>query len=867
MPGLQALPKHRLKIIFLIILFLATAIFSPAVARIDPLKSENRLTENRENYTPANLLEKGKALYEGEKFAEAVKVLQEALNATDDRLQQAIILSNLSLAYQQLGLWQDAGETISQSLDLLENLSPSTQRSNLLAQALDVRGKLELARGQTETALSTWEEAADLYRQSNDRSALQRNRLNQVAAWQALGLYRQAQNALVEIRKNLESEPNSSLKATVLRSLGDVLRVVGNLDESRQVLEQSLAVATALKSDRAMSEALLSLGNTAFAQQNNASAINFYQQAASIAVTPNIQIQADLDRLVLLLKTQEYKTAGELAIALQSQISNLPASRTAVYAKINLAHSIVKLSLKDRAISSSPTPNPYSLKPSSWLDLARLLSSAIEQAQNLQDDRARSYAIGTLGWLYERAGQFSNARQLTEQALDIAQTLDALDLAYQWQWQLGRLLENRQEAIAAYSEAVTSLQSLRNDLVVINPDVQFSFQEEVEPVYRQLVDLLLKEPNQSNLIQARNTIELLQLAELNNFFRAACLEAKIEIDRLVDRDGTAAVIYPIILSDRLEVIVKLPQKQLRHYATPLSQSQVERILEQLRNNLTQPDTVKEAKFFGQQVYEWLIEPIAEDLAQSKIETLVFVLDGSLRNIPMAALYDGQQYLVEKYSIALTPGLQLIDPQPLQRKPLKAIAGGLTEPRSGFSGLKYVAQELEQIRAEMPSQELLNEQFTAQALQDRIASQPFPIVHLATHGQFSSKAEQTFILAWDKPIEVNEFNNLLQTREESQARAIELLVLSACQTAVGDKRAALGLAGVAIRAGARSTIASLWYIDDASTSLLMSKFYQELTDRQLTPAEALRRAQISLMHEPQYKSPLFWAAYVLVGNWL
>jgi tetratricopeptide (TPR) repeat protein len=395
MPGLQALPKHRLKIIFLIILFLATAIFSPAVAHIARLKSENRLTENTENYTPANLLEKGKALYEGEKFAEAVKVLQEALNISDDRLDRVIILSNLSLAYQQLGSWQDAGETISQSLKLLENLSPSTQRSNLLAQALDVRGKLELARGQTETALSTWEEAADLYRQSKDRSALQRNHLNQAAAWQALGLYRQAQNALVEIKKDLEGEPNSLFKATALRSLGDVLRVVGNLDESRRVLEQSLAVATALKRDRVMSEALLSLGNTAFAQQNNASAINFYQQAASTAVTPNIQIQADLDRLALLLKTQEYKAAEELAIALQSQISNLPASRTTVYGKINLAHSIVQLRLENKEISSTPYPK----KPISWLDLARLLSSAIEQAKDLQDDRARSYAIGTLGWM------------------------------------------------------------------------------------------------------------------------------------------------------------------------------------------------------------------------------------------------------------------------------------------------------------------------------------------------------------------------------------------------------------------------------------------------------------------------------------
>lgn len=199
--------------------------------------------------------------------------------------------------------------------------------------------------------------------------------------------------------------------------------------------------------------------------------------------------------------------------------------------------------------------------------------------------------------------------------------------------------------------------------------------------------------------------------------------------------------------------------------------------------------------------------------------------------------------------------------------LKAIAAGLSEPRRGFSALPNVLRELEEIRSKVPSSILLNNDFTNTALQNQINSLPFPVVHLATHGQFSSKAEETFLVAWDKRIYVNELNNLVRTREQSRPSAIELLVLSACETAAGDKRAALGLAGVAVRAGARSTIASLWNLDDQSTAELMSKFYQELANKSLTKAEALRRAQLALLQNPKYQRPMFWSPYVLLGNWL
>jgi CHAT domain-containing protein len=165
---------------------------------------------------------------------------------------------------------------------------------------------------------------------------------------------------------------------------------------------------------------------------------------------------------------------------------------------------------------------------------------------------------------------------------------------------------------------------------------------------------------------------------------------------------------------------------------------------------------------------------------------------------------------------------------------------------------------------MPTRLLLDEYFTREQLVSSLQERPFEIVHLATHGQFSSDPQQTFILTWDGPVNLNEFERLLRS---GTARSIELLVLSACQTAQGDKRAALGLAGIAVRSGARSTLASLWPVQDASSAQLMMSFYHELMRSGVGKAQALRRAQLSLLQQPQYKHPFYWAAFVLVGLWI
>lgn len=810
-----------------------------------------------------SLLQQGKTFYDAGQYSQAVEVLKRAVTdyaSSGDKVRQALTLSNLSLAYQQLSLWDEAKAAIADSLKILQDPAVNTpNRLQALAQALDIQGRLQFSLGQAQSALDSWEQASKTYTQTGDRTSAIASQINQVQALQALGLYRRAVTQLTQINENLTSMPDSLTKAVGLRSFGDVLQLVGDLDKSRQVLQQSLEISRRLQSLPNISAALFSLGNTARAQQDTQAALNFYQQAAQVS-TSTTKIQAQLNQLSLLIDTKQWQNAQALVTQVQPQLAQLPTSRAGIYARINFAQSLKRLG--QGGVPNAPTTG----------EIAQILATATQQAKETQDRRSEAYALGSLGNLYEQNQQLAEAKDLTNQALLISQAIDAPDLSYRWQWQLGRVLKaqgNETEAIASYTEAVNTLQSLRGDLVAINPNVEFSFRESVEPVYRQLVSLLLEseettKDNQKNLDRARNVFESLQAAELVNFFRAECLTATpVQIDRL---DTQAAVIYPVILADRLEVILSIPKQPLRHYATRLKDNEVETVLATLRQQLVRR-TSRSFLPASQQVYDWLIRPAEADLAKNNIKTLVFVLDGSLRNIPMAALHDGKQYLVEKYSLALTPGLQLLPPESLQQRSLKVLTAGLTQARQNFPALTNVRLELQEIQSEVPSVKLLDREFTSKALQKELDSVSFPVVHIASHGQFSSTADDTFILTWDNRINVNQLDNLLRVNDPQGNRAIELLVLSACRTVAGDRRAALGLAGVAIRAGARSTLASLWYVSDAATVPLMSQFYKELASNKVSRAEALRRAQQVLLQDPQYRHPVYWSPYVLVGNWL
>ncbi|MEM9213693.1 MAG: CHAT domain-containing protein [Cyanobacteria bacterium P01_F01_bin.150] len=920
--------------------------------------------------TAQGLVEQGRDRYEAGQYREAIQLLQQALatyEASGDTLQQAIALSNLSLAHQQLGNWRDARTTIETSLSLLTPLTENG-KADVMAQSLMIQGKLQFSQGQFRDAVETWKQAATYYRQAGDQTGIIKSQFNQTQALQSMGFYQQAIDQLTEIRNTLAAEPDSPTKVSTLHSLGNALRIAGILAPSSSVnteidqkipnrtgqnalqpdattiLDQALVMAKRFELDQAIADIYLSQGDVqrakAFRIQDSdfefqrqvliESALNLYQQAIDQSPSASTQIDARLKKFHLLLTENDeaipWQELQPLRTQIQLQFQSLPPSRTSIYQRVDLAQELIRLKQKQIDTADSLPP---SIQLIQWTDIATLLATANQQAESLGDARVQAQVLGTLGTVYikaereeetdvEKQNRRGESLYLTQQALQLAQRANADEITYRWYWQLAQLRRqgnDREGAIAAYDQAIQSLKVLRQDLAAVDRNVQFSFRDTTEPIHRELVELLL-EPNKvstsdknqkdQDLEKARQTIEDLQLAELDNFFRESCLNANdVNIDEV---DSQAAVIYPIILSDRLEVILSLPQptaqtttnesqpdslstkqtatddvasnkpsRSILNSASPVSTQEIENTTRLIRSFMTQRRLSRGSKAQLQQnlkmLYDWLLAPFAEELEKSGVKTLVFVLDGALRSIPMATLFDGDRYLLETYSIALAPGIQLTESAPPNVQELEVFMGGLSEipeDEQDFTPLPNVNDEFDQIGAIVASsQQLLNERFTERTIQDRISATSAPVVHLATHGEFGPQVENTFILAWDTRLNINEVSTLLQSSELNRRRPIELLVLSACKTASGDSRASLGLAGMAVRSGARSTLASLWTVDDASTSQTMAKFYDVWVNQDVTKAEALRQAQLSLLNDPDpnLNVPYYWAPFVLLGNWL
>ena len=829
-----------------------------------------------------------------------------------------------------------ASQALLQTLEIRQEAELPAPQQRLLAQILDIQGQLHLNRGQFDQALQSWQQTSQLYQAIADVKGQFNSQINQAQAYQELGMYPRACQILLNALtieqkdcqlttiqlKNLPADQPLSLQILALKQLGNILRMLGKPLMSYDVLKQAWQLANQEQNAEALAEITLNLGNTARSLGNQkmqegdrrisislgssvdcqegtkGNATKFYRQAVACYQTlaqkdtfPLLQLQARINTLSLLIQMRYWPDLLVLIPKIQTQLPTLPISRTTITARLKLAQGLMCVQWGVNAPASTLPPPMLQSCPNlkvanqsnqtqlaelaSFDQINRLVQVALEQAQRLGDNLLITNAWGQLGAIAYQQGNFTLAQSLTEKSLQSISSLHHPELVYLWQWQLGRLSQvqgNIPQAIAAYTSAYNLLQSLRRELVGANADIQFAFRDRVEPVYRELVTLLLQSetPSQENLQQSLAIIESLQVAELNNFFQEACLEPNPKLIQAID--AQSAVIYAITLPQGLGVILALPEQPLQYYKTVLATSptspvapSIETAINALMKNTLNPTPIKRLNLRpNQQLYQWLLSPLEPALQHHGIKNLIFVLDGVLRGIPLAALQDGKQYLIEKYSLTLTPGLQLLNPRPSDNQVLNALIGGLAQARQGFNALPGVMIEVEKIASVLPTEVLMDESFTQDRLKAEIAKTDFPIVHLATHAQFSSKAEDTFLLTWDERINVKNLDQLLRVR--GQTGSIELLILSACQTATGDNRAPLGLAGVAIRSGARSTLATLWPVNDESTAQFMSKFYAALEIPGMSKTGALRQAQLSLFQQSQYQHPYYWAPFVLIGNW-
>ena len=835
-------------------------------------------------------------------------------------------------AEQAIAIWEQAA-TIQQQLGNVEQAKESQINQ---ARALQALGLYKRAIAVLQSALQTPQQPALL---------ADLDRLESAAA---LDILQQRLQALTR----LLATPNT---ATALERLGEALQVDGDLAWADRVLQSSLEIATHLSSseairDEAIASANLNLGNVtrtkAIAQLrlNNLSiqqaviqlqklpslspiqrelqyrrteaaqafktetdkALDYYQQAATASSPTLTQTQAHLNRLNLLLDRREWTKAEAAIEQVNPLLNSLPPSRAAIDARINLAQSLVRLTDRETEPPSRTVTSQLQAAPrlqAARLQAAQLLAAAHQQSIGLHNAQADSYALGSLGELYEQSKQWSEAETVTRQALkqvnsvsvtNLPATVNDADLAYRWQYQLGRILAaqgDREEAIKAYSEAAKTLQDrLRSDVAASNLNYQFSFNQDAQqPVHRDLMDLLLRpdQPTQKDLQRVREISTSLLEAQLTSFLQEPCAVATPqEIDTIVqEKKQKTAVFYPVILPDRLEVIVKLPGNEtLYRYRHSVSRNQFLEQLNKFQIALEEEYTFEAVESLAQQFYDWLVKPAESQLEANQVDTLIFTLDRQLQTIPMAALYDGKQYLIDKYAVSEILGLKFASAQSLQPEELKVMAAGLsnippTVPQNvqeDFLPLVNVNRELDELdalnRQGIQVVTLRDQNFTRLNFNAQLNEARFPVVHLATHGQFSVDPQRTFLLtAQDSSgkslIDVDELAALFRVRGRIRLDSIDLLILNACETAAGDDLATLGIAGTAVRAGAQSAIASLWTLDDAPSVDFTKYLYENLRKPDFSRAEALRQTQLALKRTPQYQHPRYWSPYILAGNWL
>jgi CHAT domain-containing protein/tetratricopeptide (TPR) repeat protein len=726
--------------------------------------------------------------------------------------------------------------------------------------------------------------------------------------------YNEVQARLI---KSLANKTSSDVLLLGLKDLGDVLRELGQLEMSEFVLQQGLKIASTTPINYDIGNLYLSLANTsrtyfersksqyllldasddqtdAFLNltiQKAKLSLEIYKKVIFQSLSQSNVLYAKLNRLALLSDldfwtTQETKFQNNKIKPLFNNIQSEILDLADELLNINLSsldrfnRSTIEINLANSLLKINALYN-FSIKPlgrdKDYAQLGLLHSlAAYQNATELGNRRIISASAGLSGKVYIALQNDDLAEVKFKDAISMAMSVEAWDLAYQWQYELAKLYKKQGKITAAtlaYQSAVSSLESVRGDLISLNPDYQFSFSEKVEPIYKQYLSQLmeLSSPNLDTILAVN---EQYQSAEIENYLQCGKLSL-LSIDNIDKKSSLASYFSIINLGEKYVVVFRdLDGKLHSHIA---SSKIIESNIEELRIALFNPNfkNISESSFqpSAQALYQELVKPFYSYIPKSG--TLVFSLDSSLQNIPMTLLHDGKSYLVEQYNISLTMGSKIRQLKSIPVNRMRILLAGLSQASPSFELAqvpKYL-QPLEMVKSEFSHIQkyassvttLLNEQFTTNRFTDALKFKPFSIVHISTHAQFSSDPQKTMILAWENVIGISDLRNLVRGKPGDEP-GFDLLTLSACETAKGDRRSTLGLAGVAVQSGAKSTVASLWLVNDLSTSVLMESFYKYLNNG-WTKTESLRQAQIDLMANTQYRHPYWWAPFVLIGSWI
>lgn len=769
-------------------------------------------------------------------------------------------------------------------------------------------GKAAAARGDLVGAISSWNQVIS---EPDSPLVYLEALIRRGEAYRVLGHYHVAKADLEEAQTNAHKTGNLMLEVVATQALGHLYFQQRDFSLAEDLLHTSCKQARQLELFDVAAVSGNMLGSIEFERGQKEKAEASFRDALSLAQRSNDHgLIAAVHRNLARLVGNEDAALHELRVAREAV-----GSVEEPYERAELLLGIAVEAQK-------------SVKGDAGVGFAHEALREVERiADDLDNPRLQSLVAGYLASLYKQQGRPVEARVLYERAIRRAQPIAAHELLMEWEWQLGRLLraqDDHTRAIEAFRRAAYHLQSIRQDIPIEYHNGRSSFRETWAPIYFGLADLLLQEASvvvdkdtkQQLLHEARDAVERIKVSEMRDYLRDPCIVARTE--KIESLSPKTAVFYPVSFDDRLELLVGIGER-LHRVSVDVSSKELADIVKVLVQNLHEGSFVKRA---AMDLYDLLIQPIVPLLDKYQVDTLVFVPYGALQALPISALWDGKRFLVEHYAIATVAGLTLLQPGHREHTKMKALLAGLSrpgpvvlnlpsavvgsllaergiEPKNRRRGLPVTDLQLqtrafsqselkergitqselaEQLKLEKVPEEigrlaqrfegevLLDDKFILQRFETEFLNQPYRIVHIASHGFFGGTPEQNFILTYDKKLSMDQLAELLKPKQLVE-QPVELLGLSACQTAEGDDRTPLGLSGVAVKSGARSVLGSLWPVYDSVALQLIPSFYDYLIQPKMTKAKALQRAQLDLLERGEFHDPIYWAPFILVGNWL
>lgn len=704
-----------------------------------------------------------------------------------------------------------------------------------------------------------------------DRASFQIRRLL-AAAREAYGYYHSALTVLQDGLPHLDRAAlDPGARAAYLSQMGDLYLTMGRMSEGLGILERAEDLATAAGDPTVLADILNNRGNALELEGDRQDIQVTYREGIDLlsgdktAAAARIRSRLRLNLARFHLEGSDIAVARDLLALAMADAALLPEDHDAGVAWVAVGALSLAISEKGGPASASDAQRAFAA-----------FRKAREIGRRIGDPALTASAAGHLGGMYRAEGRLDAALTLTREAVFLSREGRFPEELYRWEWQLGLLQEERgdlEAAADALQRAVATLTPIRGELMRARRRRGEVFYTRIRPVYLDRARLLLTsveglppgQERQERLLTAREVMETLKTAELEDFFQDPCLTAQAGRQRQLDRaPAGTAMIYPIVFADRIALLLTLPDG-MRLETVPVDETRLDRAVRRFRELLQSPETGRRYFYYARRLHDWLVGPLTASLRGNDIHTLIVAPDGVLRLIPFSALHDGERFLSQAYGVATVPGVALTDPEPIRLSDPKVLLGGLSEAREGFMPLPAVPEELRSIQSLMGGKVLLNADYTLGNLKAAFQRTDYSIIHLATHGEFGGSSDATFLLTSEGHLTMDRLERFIHLGRFRKS-PVELLTLSACQTALGDARSALGLGGVAVKAGARSALATLWSVDDEATSLAVQAFYSAFRERADEKAQALQQAQARLLADAAFHHPAYWAPFLLIGNW-